>query len=235
MSRIPSVPRLLYLSGVVISYYAIWWERLITLTMTPLCATRIGKGIFVRLSRSQLNVRVVSLVILVTSQPFLFSKAFAVNFVVLCALQAFQFMNFYKRRVLTVANRGCGIWAVHLNALQHTSASADGPWAGMSDELAELALFARAANVRTVSFDSPLLVDDNTARVVASRLDRIFGREGLLTQVNIEPSKPMGAFKSGFFHPMRRHQSGLKSHRIKTFPSGELLTRRIEVNLTYSL
>ena len=232
MSRVPTVPRVQYLAGAAISYYAVWWEWLITLTMTPLCSTRLGKFVFVWLSRSPVKVRNITLVVLVISQMFLFRKAFAINFVLLCALQSFQFANFYKRRVLTIANRGAGYWTVHLNALSRERGSAAGLWAGMSEELSELAAFARAAGVRTLVFDSPLLVDDTTAKIVASRLDKIFGHQGLVANVTVEQRKPMGAFKSGFFRPMRRHQVGLKAHRVITFSSGELMTRRIQVNLT---
>ncbi|KVP75491.1 hypothetical protein WJ96_07225 [Burkholderia ubonensis] len=221
----------LYLLGAMLGYWALMLDHLFKWAMGPFCRTRLGRAVFVRLSRSPVKLGHVALLLFAASQYWLYDKSDAAQLSALGLTLAVIFLNIHRQRVLTINNQGNGRWSVHLNVLKRDKRRPGAQWAGAMDELSDLVSIARVSDVRTLSFESPLLVHDVTARRLMDRLSKVFGQQGVSVRIEIASSKAMGAFRSGLFHPLRRYQRGLKSHRVVCRSPMGLLTRRIEVRV----
>ncbi|WP_157639724.1 hypothetical protein [Burkholderia ubonensis] len=224
----------LYLLGAMLGYWALMLDHLFKWALGPFCRTRLGRAVFVWLSRSQVKLGHVALLLFAASQYWLYDKSDAAQLSALGLTLAVIFINVHRQRVLTISNQGDGRWSVHLNVLKHDKRRPGAQWNGATEELSDLASIARASDVHTLSFESPLLVHEATARRLMNRLSKVFGQHGVEVRIEIASSKSMGAFRSGVFHPLRRYQRRLKSHRVVFGSPRGLLTRRIEVRVAQS-
>lgn len=139
----------------------------------------------------------------------------------------------HRTRVLTISNRGAGRWNVHLNILSFAPSNMKllAP-KNLRREFSHLAKLAKRASVRQVSFDSPLLVQEETADALEIAVKDVFTKSGFEVLIEREDPTVMPAIMSGMYQHNRRHQKRLRAHRNQKDEHGNYLTRKLILKLS---
>lgn len=227
---------ILYWAGVALGIVGLVGYKLMGLPSRLIAGTTLGTKLFVLGCRTRVNPMLASISILpmpmlyawvTNSQPYAF--AFSMSGVMLLGMM----VNIRMQRILSISNQGSGLWELHLNIVKSKKKSdaKNEQWRGAKAELSEIAALAAASKVRKLELASPLLVCDETAKLLVSKLKHLLGQQGFSPEVEFKASKPMGAFKSGAFSLLRRYQAGLKDHRLVFASDNVLMTREIVIRL----
>jgi hypothetical protein len=222
----------LYWAGAAMGAYALIFEAVCSLTLRPFSMSRAGRWFFVKLGRTGIPLRQSLLFLLVLGQYWLvdFGTQFDTNVVLLSPFV--MFLCVHRRRVFSVTNNGLGNWSLHMNIV-----SADeqkkmrSKMAGAYAELDEVVALAIESGARTLSCESPLLVQDASARLMAAKLKRVFAQHGVKVRIDTLDSKPLSTFLSGVHRPLRYFQSGLKDGRISYSATENLMSRRMVIHI----
>lgn len=230
-------PTILYWAGVALGVIGLFGYQLMGLPSRLIASTTLGTKLFVLGCRTRVNPMLAAISVtpaLLAYAWFTQSQPYALAFASAAVMFLGMMVNIRMLRVLSVSNQGRGRWELHLNIVK-AKITEEGPmaeqWRGANAELTEIAALAAASKVRKLELDSPLLVSDDTVKLLVGKLEKLLIKQGLTPEVEVKASKPMGAFKAGVFSLMRRYQSGLKSHRLVAASDRVLMTRGVVIRL----
>lgn len=233
--------QIVYRTAALLSFLVeVCLQPLIEFVLISFSKTGLSRNIFMLVARTRMKRWSAALIVLVVPCAVLLWNPDAALVLVMAptvlATILLLPLYMYSQRVLMVSNLGAGKWSVHLNVLKpwegsdNNSGTATGQWRGAFAELDNLGHMAHDARVEQITFESPLLVNEITTRLLKRKLERTFAKHGITTEVDIGEPKAMGIFGSGLYHGVLKHQRRLKAHRLVYEDALNVKGRKITVS-----